>query len=679
MRPFFHGVRMASDLYYSPFIPAFSSSGAPSAGAKLRFRYTGTTTAAPIYSDAALTVPLTNPVVANAAGRFPPIYMNDAITYRIDYLSPTNAQLDSVDPYVPGVTSAVLTVASGAYVSTRVALAAISAPVNGQIATLTEAGREGVFRFSTANLSAQVTLDTGQGIYVAPAAATSGASGAWVRVVGPGEPWQASWFGLPTGGDDTTIMQSIENMKEDGRAVHFGAGTFQFRGIQINKAGHWRGVGKATVFQNNSTSPEKDTFGVSTSGGTRISHARFTGVTDVSNADARFSINVSPRSNVVTTAEEMEDFEFDHLWFDGCDTGIRVSYGGRGPSNDIPGTTWYTPKRAHIHDCVFEDVLYQAIIPEAHDIVIERCRFKLTSKPGGGYRPFSHFLRILGCNRLTVRDNYFECPADYEAIDIQNSGVDNGLSNVAYRSSANVTIDSNRFRGGYIAITHPSERLRITRNTFWNNPTETTTHPDACIYGQQSNFPIYFSHIEVEDNYAVGYPVFALIENLTCHTISIKRNTQIGNQRSFSTFTGFGVKLQVNNGLTYQDGVTQIKPPVLIEIEDNNFFVNPSMVGRFVYLVGKMDGMHLRYAGNKTSERSGGGIGHVGVSGLVGDFQCAFSKTASFGAWTASAVTQTADVVGDNVSMPSGFYAALTPTAIFRDEQIISPYPPTFA
>lgn len=204
MRPFFHGVRMASDLYYSPFIPAFSSSGAPSAGAKLRFRYAGTTTPAPVYSDAALTVPLTNPVVANAAGRFPPIYMNDAITYRIDYLSPTNAQLDSVDPYVPGVTSAVLTVASGSYVSTRTALAAISAPVDGQIATLTEAGREGMFRFSTANLSAQVTLDTRQGLYVAPAAATSGASGAWVRVV-PDNIYQASWFGTSSVTTDNQV------------------------------------------------------------------------------------------------------------------------------------------------------------------------------------------------------------------------------------------------------------------------------------------------------------------------------------------------------------------------------------------------------------------------------------------------------------------------------------------
>jgi hypothetical protein len=65
------------------------------------------------------------------------------------------------------------------YATTRSALAGAvftSAPCY-----LAEAGREGTFVFDSSNLSAFVTADTQQGLYVAPASDTTGASGAWVR------------------------------------------------------------------------------------------------------------------------------------------------------------------------------------------------------------------------------------------------------------------------------------------------------------------------------------------------------------------------------------------------------------------------------------------------------------------------------------------------------------------
>ena len=46
---------------------------------------------------------------------------------------------------------------------------------------LTEDGREGVFVFSSANLSAQLSADPLRGIYIPPSSAPNGASGAWVR------------------------------------------------------------------------------------------------------------------------------------------------------------------------------------------------------------------------------------------------------------------------------------------------------------------------------------------------------------------------------------------------------------------------------------------------------------------------------------------------------------------
>lgn len=76
--------------------------------------------------------------------------------------------------------------------ATRAALAA--APVPPLIsAYLSEAGREGEFVWSGANLSAFVTADPNQGLYVAPASAPTGASGAWVRKFDG--PLNVLWFG----------------------------------------------------------------------------------------------------------------------------------------------------------------------------------------------------------------------------------------------------------------------------------------------------------------------------------------------------------------------------------------------------------------------------------------------------------------------------------------------------
>jgi hypothetical protein len=84
--------------------------------------------------------------------------------------------------------------------ATRTALAASSPSPAGLSRYLRESGREGHFVFSTSNLSTQVTADTAQGIYVAPASDTTGASGAWVRkFTGP---LDVKWFGAVA--DDTT-------------------------------------------------------------------------------------------------------------------------------------------------------------------------------------------------------------------------------------------------------------------------------------------------------------------------------------------------------------------------------------------------------------------------------------------------------------------------------------------
>lgn len=66
-------------------------------GAKLAFYQSGTSTPKAIYSDAALTVPHLNPVEADAAGRFPDIYLDTGL-YKATLLDAADAPQWTSDP-----------------------------------------------------------------------------------------------------------------------------------------------------------------------------------------------------------------------------------------------------------------------------------------------------------------------------------------------------------------------------------------------------------------------------------------------------------------------------------------------------------------------------------------------------------------------------------------------------
>jgi hypothetical protein len=140
-------------------------------------------------------------ITANGLGQLPTAYQDSATAYRLILKDKLGAQLDGgdIDPFyfglVAGVdgTDGIIVSTLPNAVSSRTLLAAISSPVNLQSATLNEAGREGTFVFSATNLSTMVTGDPAQGIFVAPASDTTGASGAWVRKY-TGD-WSIGWFG----------------------------------------------------------------------------------------------------------------------------------------------------------------------------------------------------------------------------------------------------------------------------------------------------------------------------------------------------------------------------------------------------------------------------------------------------------------------------------------------------
>jgi len=79
------------------------NNGIPAAGALANFYLTGTTTRTDTFTDSGLTTPHANPVVADANGVFPAIYLDPSVTYRVIVTDALGAQLDDVDPlFTPG-------------------------------------------------------------------------------------------------------------------------------------------------------------------------------------------------------------------------------------------------------------------------------------------------------------------------------------------------------------------------------------------------------------------------------------------------------------------------------------------------------------------------------------------------------------------------------------------------
>jgi hypothetical protein len=97
-------------LFVDPQIKPLSPTGAPQAAAYQLFFLTGTLTPANVYADGALTTPLSQTpgapqpsCTADSAGRFNPIYLNPATTYRVQQFNSSGGKLEDVDPYVvPG-------------------------------------------------------------------------------------------------------------------------------------------------------------------------------------------------------------------------------------------------------------------------------------------------------------------------------------------------------------------------------------------------------------------------------------------------------------------------------------------------------------------------------------------------------------------------------------------------
>ena len=103
-------------LFFLPQQVRLDAAGTPYAGAKANFYLTGTTTRTDTYQDNALGTPHANPVVADSAGQFPPIYLDPSVTYRCIVTDTDDNLLDDTDPvHSPFDATAVSVVDAGGY------------------------------------------------------------------------------------------------------------------------------------------------------------------------------------------------------------------------------------------------------------------------------------------------------------------------------------------------------------------------------------------------------------------------------------------------------------------------------------------------------------------------------------------------------------------------------------
>lgn len=202
---------MPINQFFLPYRPAFDNAGISVPGAQVYFTEPATNTPKAIWADEALTVAQTNPLVADGAGHFPVTYLEDD-EYRVRIYG-RNAEVgvdtpfEEYDPYIPGALIGTLLGNESSVVGTRAQLGAMVGAANTAV-YLAEAGRQGLFFWSASNLSANITEDVAQAVYVPPDTDATGASGAWVRHFD--SPHNVMWFGATGDGatDDTTAIQN---------------------------------------------------------------------------------------------------------------------------------------------------------------------------------------------------------------------------------------------------------------------------------------------------------------------------------------------------------------------------------------------------------------------------------------------------------------------------------------
>lgn len=154
---------MAKIFTLAPYV-AVDGNGNPMAGAQLFFYVTGSSTPKDTFSDAGLTTPNSNPVVADSNGLFGPIYLAQDTDYKLILKTSAGVTVATRDPLLVNTLSVIahqgsLIVGNASGADSELLIS----PTNG--ARLTSDGTTAVWRLP--NFTSQVFL-SGSGTYTTP-------------------------------------------------------------------------------------------------------------------------------------------------------------------------------------------------------------------------------------------------------------------------------------------------------------------------------------------------------------------------------------------------------------------------------------------------------------------------------------------------------------------------------
>jgi hypothetical protein len=331
----------------------------------------GTATLATLYSaNSLMSATLPNPVTTASNGSFD-FYVPDGV-YDLEAQHSSFTSRWETDVEIFDLAAIISTAGSGAIVATRGQLAALPMTNNAEV-RLTESGRAGNFKFDNSNLSAKVTADPYQGIYVAPAAAPSGASGAWVRVV-TGQKYQASWWGVSTAvANNTPLLASASSIAllPAGGELHLDAGSFP----QTTSWGIIRDdfsiIGKGYK-----TTKLVMAVGSGAIGNLGIngSNVRIDGIgfyTNSIHAFANNNPNVGLGAPNGAAAPLYQNWRITNCWFEGGAIGLIAS------GSDDNNATLTRAKDVYVQGCVFVNDEMGVSIAACENVEVSDCRFEM--------------------------------------------------------------------------------------------------------------------------------------------------------------------------------------------------------------------------------------------------------------------------------------------------------------
>lgn len=202
----------------------------------------GTSNTAYVWDDRDKTLPTTtgrSTITLDSAGRAE-VY-GDGI-YKFVIKDSTGATVETIDNFevlsINGSVSSVDTKANLALLTTSGLVDGTSVYIEG--GTAIADGAEGLFRWDSSDLSANVAADTGEGVYIAPNG-EDGSSGAWVRYIPKGDAINMEWW---PGSNHTTDWTEALNVAGDEDTILFPGSAYTITSMDVTKNVTLRGNGR---------------------------------------------------------------------------------------------------------------------------------------------------------------------------------------------------------------------------------------------------------------------------------------------------------------------------------------------------------------------------------------------------------------------------------------------------